>query len=255
MIEALQVVLVEEGRGQLELRRGRPITIPEGTAFVLLPGAWHRYRPEPSCGWTESWIEVQGALVQRLVARGIFSQAGAVKTAAAEVSEALAAVHALAREPAPGSDPLLLSRAFAVLAAWSSLGLDRGNPGNLQLAVREAERQLAAHHTQSINIEALARGLGVSYSHFRRAFRAHTGYAPWQYVLHLRLTQARRILVSSNATLDAIAAGLGFSSGFHLSAAFKRAFGTSPNAWRRRMRGGYPEALATGNRKISAALI
>jgi len=66
----------------------------------------------------------------------------------------------------------------------------------------------------------------------RRAFRAQTGFAPWQYVMHLRLTRARRLLASSDAKLDEVAARVGFSSGFHLSFAFKRAFGQSPDTWR-----------------------
>ena len=53
-------------------------------------------------------------------------------------------------------------------------------------------------------------------------------------MLHLRLAQARRQLAASDATLDEIAARLGFSSAFHLSAAFKQAYGEPPALWRRR---------------------
>jgi len=60
--------------------------------------------------------------------------------------------------------------------------------------------------------------------------------------VHLRLTQARRLLVSSDATLDDLAARLGYSSGFHLSTAFKAAYGISPNRWRTQMRSGRVQA-------------
>jgi AraC-like DNA-binding protein len=86
-----------------------------------------------------------------------------------------------------------------------------------------------------VNVEALARRLGVAYSHFRREFKGHTGFAPWQYVLHLRLSRARRMLAAGDATLDEIAARLGFSSAFHFSATFKQSCGVSPDVWRKRL--------------------
>ncbi|MBC7366425.1 MAG: helix-turn-helix transcriptional regulator [Undibacterium sp.] len=108
----------------------------------------------------------------------------------------------------------------------------------MRRAVLATERYFAEHHAKLVNVEALARRLGVAYSHFRRAFLAHTGFPAWKYVVHLRLTQARRFLVGSDATLDDIAARLGFSSGFHFSAAFKQRYGVYPARWRRKMQAG-----------------
>ena len=104
---------------------------------------------------------------------------------------------------------------------------------NIQRAVHRAERYLNDHYREAIQIEALAAQLGVAYSHFRRAFRAHTGFSPWRYVIHLRLTRARALMASSNATLEDIATQTGFSSGFHLSSTFKQAYGLAPDPWRK----------------------
>lgn len=238
VLEALQVVLITAGRGRLEVQCCEPQHITAGMAFAVLPHVWHRYRPDADTGWTESWIEVQGPLVERLLAKGVFLVATAVRDGAlaAGLDTALEAVHALARKAGPGFDPEMSARVMAVLAAWSRSGADGAGASRLQRAVLAAERQLAEQHAEPVNVEVLARRLGVAYSHFRRAFRVHTGYAPWKYVLHLRLTQSRRLLAGSDATLDDIAAQLGFSSGFHLSAAFKHAYGVSPDRWRRELR-------------------
>jgi transcriptional regulator GlxA family with amidase domain len=129
----------------------------------------------------------------------------------------------------------LSADALRLIALCVRSGQNPGSPAPIQRAVSEAERYLGEHHAEPVNVEALAAKLGVAYSHFRRAFRAQTGFSPWKYVMHMRLTRARRMLASSDAKLDDIAGRVGFSSGFHLSKAFKLAYGESPDQWRRNL--------------------
>ena len=86
-------------------------------------------------------------------------------------------------------------------------------------------------------MEALAEKLGVGYSYFHRIFREQTGLSPWQYLLRSRLARARRIMTSSEETLASIAETAGFASAFHLSSAFKKVHGVSPDAWRKQIKG------------------
>jgi len=248
VLEALQIVLITAGRGQFEVRGAKPLTIEAGTAFMLFPGVWHRYRPEPATGWEESWVELTGETVNRLLReKAISAKSPVLRTAlAAGLEGLLAAVHARARHPSPGFNPELAARGLALLAAWKQAGLSAQRESRLSLAVAAAEHHLAEDLAAPVNVAQLASRLGVAYSHFRQAFKAHTGYAPWQYMLHLRLAQARRQLAGSDATLEEIAGRLGFSSAFHLSAAFKRAYGTAPALWRRRF------ALQAKDPKIAA---
>jgi AraC-like DNA-binding protein len=238
VLDAFQLVLISDGRGWFETQPTGERLVEAGTAFVLLPGVWHRYRPDPETGWEESWVELQGPTVNALIKSRVLAADQAVRSGVLEagMETALDAGHERARVGPPGFDAERAAAAFAVLAAWDRAGRSQPVPDRTTRAVAEAERYLAEHHTEPVNIEALARRLGVAYSHFRRAFRKHTGFAPWQYVLHHRLTRARRLLASGDATLDAIADQLGFSSGFHLSTAFKQTFGLSPERWRRRLR-------------------
>ncbi|HEY4245966.1 MAG TPA: AraC family transcriptional regulator [Lacunisphaera sp.] len=238
VLEALQIVLVTAGGGQMEMDACDSQRVEGGTAFAVLPNVWHRYQPDPSRGWTESWIEIQGPTVEQLLLKGVFKTETVIRlnALAAGLDVALESVHALARLAGPGFDPELSARAFSVLAAWNRCGNRHGGLSSIRKAVVAAERHLAENHTTAVNVEALSRRLGVAYSHFRREFREHTGFAPWKYVMHLRLTHARRLLASGDATLDDIASRLGFSSAFHFSAAFKQVYRLSPDRWRRQLR-------------------
>ena len=238
VLEALQVVLITAGHGRLETRGARPQVVRAGVAFVLFPRVWHRYRPDPATGWVESWVELRGPTVERLLRSGALNPKSPVLPGALAtgLEQALEAVHARARHPPPGYDPELAAQGLAVLAACHAAQQTPARQTRITRAVAEAERHFAEHLPEPLDMALLARRLGVAYSHFRKAFKAHTGYAPWQYMIRLRLSQARRILAASDATLEEVAARVDFSSGYHLSAGFKQAYGIAPDPWRRQFR-------------------
>ena len=238
ILEALQIVLIVSGSGAFEMRGVASKPLVADSVFAILPRTWHRYRPEIATGWVESWVEVQGPVIVELLRKGVFSKQTVVRTGAtaAGLDTALEALHAITRDAGPGFNPELSACALAVVAAWRRIGMIQEEQSQARRAVVIAERYLADHFSEPVNVQTLSKKLGMAYSHFRREFQHHTGFAPWRYVLHLRLNRARRMLVSSQSTLEDIAARLGFSSAFHLSAAFKRAYDVSPNQWRQNMR-------------------
>ncbi len=73
IIHALQLVAIREGAGQIEWMREQQRVRP-GTAFILKPGDWHRYRPDRQVGWTEDWFEIRGELVDHWLAKGLFEE-------------------------------------------------------------------------------------------------------------------------------------------------------------------------------------
>lgn len=238
VLDALQVVLISSGGGWLETRVCKDRRIEAGMVFLLLPGLWHRYRPDPGTGWEESWIEVQGPVVNELLKARTFPAEEILRTGAVDagLDEVLDMIHHRARIGGNAFEPELSAAALRALAICEQLGFTGTKSSRIQRAVREAEQYFAKRAGEPINVETLAVKLGVAYSHFRRAFRAKTGFTPWQYVIHLRLIRARRLLASTDAKLDEIAAQVGFSSGFHLSTTFKQTYGLSPSKWRKTVR-------------------
>ena len=235
VLGAWQIVVITAGKGRFESANHAEQVIDAGTALCLFPGIWHRYAPDPLTGWSEMWLELQGPVLRNLQDSDVWSPDQPISrpTRAAEATALIKRILHRMRD-SPGFDAETSALALQVLALLCGEPRRNRDPESLiHRAVGRAETLLAAQLEDPPGMPALARELGVAYSYFRREFKVRTGLAPKRYLLRLRLEKARRLLGNSPDSIKVIADRLGFSSAFHLSAAFKREFGVSPSAWRK----------------------
>lgn len=136
----------------------------------------------------------------------------------------------------PGVDPSLAALALEALAAWNRLCQPNRPSADVNQALSAAVQVLNQKYCGPVDLKALARSVGMSYSVFRRTFRKFTGFAPWRYVQHMRLANARHRLATSEDSLTELADKLGFSSSFHLSMAFTKKYGISPTHWKKNIK-------------------
>jgi AraC-like DNA-binding protein len=116
---------------------------------------------------------------------------------------------------------LLLSRQGSVLRRF----LRRGDPSN---QVARAIASIRASIDQPLSVTALAQCAGMSKSSFHAHFKAVTGLTPGQYQKDIRLLEARRLIVESNAAISTVAFEVGYESPAHFSRDYARKFGHAP---------------------------
>jgi AraC family transcriptional activator FtrA len=109
---------------------------------------------------------------------------------------------------------------------------------------------VATHLDHEMNVEALAAMAVMSPRTFARRFSATMGTTPHQWILRQRLALAQRLLETTDASIERIAAQSGFRSTVTLRAHFQRFLCTSPQTYRRAFQGerieGASMALGTG---------
>lgn len=85
-----------------------------------------------------------------------------------------------------------------------------------------------------LTLADLARQANMSVRTLARRFVEETGSTPHRWLVHQRLLAAQRRLESTDDSIEAVAGAVGFESAMTLRHHFRRAFGTTPTAYRRR---------------------
>jgi AraC-like DNA-binding protein len=108
---------------------------------------------------------------------------------------------------------------------------------------------MADHLHERLTRDDLARRACLHPGSFDRAFRQAHGAAPMRLLAEMRLSRARRLLETTDDTLDAVARACGLGDGPRLSRLFRARFGVAPGAHRLRAKsttGGYVPPLSPG---------
>jgi AraC family transcriptional regulator len=106
-----------------------------------------------------------------------------------------------------------------------------GLPGN---SLRRIDDFVRANLGEDISLDDLSAIGGLSKRHFVRAFQESMGTSPYNYVLMLRIEEAKQRLSRTTASITEIALATGFGQAQHFSTSFRKATGETPSSFRQR---------------------
>ena len=98
--------------------------------------------------------------------------------------------------------------------------------------IRRAVSYLHFHMLTSIDWRELARRFGFSERSFNRHWKKYMDVTPHQYLVSLRMAEAKRLLEETRLSVEEIAGKAGYSSLESFGFAFRKRFGISPSAFR-----------------------
>ncbi|WP_231570970.1 helix-turn-helix domain-containing protein [Gordoniibacillus kamchatkensis] len=125
-----------------------------------------------------------------------------------------------------------MSAAGAPRLSKTNAATERDDTETIQDALQEIHR---TYHTP-LKIADLAARHFLSESIFRKKFAAYTGVSPKQYIISLRLKEAKRLLRHTHKPIEFISSEVGFTSSSRFHDLFVKHVGATPLEWRKQAR-------------------
>jgi len=124
---------------------------------------------------------------------------------------------------------------FRLLAAPAGAESFAANARHKEM-IEATKLTLAAQPAEAWTLDALAKRVHSSPFHLARVFRRLAGMPLHRYQMRARLAAALQEVLDSPRDLSSIGVALGFSSHSHFTDTFRRSFGVTPSALRKRAR-------------------
>lgn len=239
ILNEYQLLYITKGRGMFSSESSGRSQVKEGYMFLLFPGEWHTYRPDPETGWNEYWIGFDGRIMDEWVKDGFFHMESPVFNIG--LNEEIIALYKRAiiiAEAQEANYQQALSGIACNLVSMA-LYLSRNRDFNKSdVASQMNQAKIAVHENISaITPEELARITCMSYSKFRKIFKEYTGFAPSQYIQEVRITMAKELLTNTSKSIKEIAIELGYENKDYFFTVFKKVTGNTPITYRRHTQG------------------
>ncbi|MFD2332551.1 helix-turn-helix domain-containing protein [Cohnella sp. GCM10020058] len=103
----------------------------------------------------------------------------------------------------------------------------------LHAKVSEVAEYLQRHYRESLTLADTAKHFYLSSSYLSRVFHRLTGFHFREYILHLRVREAQRLLAHTRKRISDVSLDVGFEHLSHFNKAFKQACGLTPMQYRK----------------------
>ena len=150
----------------------------------------------------------------------------------ADLLDAVARLVRIAETPAEGKvlAPLVIKEIiYRLLAGGQGARLAHLLTASDTRRISKAIGHLREHFDEQLKMEEIARELGMSVSGFHHHFKSVTSMSPLQFQKHLRLQEARRLMLGEDLDAASAAFRVGYQDASHFSREYKRLFGAPPH--------------------------
>jgi AraC-like DNA-binding protein len=237
VLDCYGLMMVTRGGGWFEWgdrpRRRLPVRAP--AAFVVFPGVYHAYQPDPS-GWTERWVLFNGPAAEAHESLGALDREAPViplGVGVQSLSKIFDSLNAAVENGTPHRDVTASALTHQLLAELLTGRTD----GDLSRIVRYFDE----HATENVAISTHARRLGLDEATLRAEIHRATGSTPKEYILRTRLSRAKRLLLTTDRSVREVAHAVGYEDPAYFTRLFTRRVNQSPSEFRRLTRLGPAE--------------
>ncbi|NUU76800.1 AraC family transcriptional regulator [Paenibacillus xylanilyticus] len=129
---------------------------------------------------------------------------------------------------------MCLAMETTLLLFQRSHALESPYPANAtgQVIIQEVLKDIHSSYHTPITVSELASRHFLSESNLRKKFTEAVGVSPKQYIINLRLMEAKRLLQQTNKAIEIISSQVGFTSSSRFYDYFVKFTGVTPLEWR-----------------------
>lgn len=236
ILQEYQLCYIPEGSGFFESQSLQRCRIEAGTMFLLFPGEWHTYCPDPTTGWKQYWIGFKGINIDVRVKNGFLKKEDPIFHVG--INNDIISLYQQAINTAMDENAhfqlMLAGIANHLLGMMYCLDRNRHLNKNRALVeqINKAQVWMQEDLEEPLTIQEIAHKLGMSYSLFRKSFKDYAGLSPAKYLQDIRLQRARELLRTTDLSVKEIAYRLHFETPDYFSAQFRKKVGVSPSQFR-----------------------
>ena len=234
-LQEYAVVYIVKGEGEFESKATGQRAIEAGSAMLLFPGVWHRYRPLKAIGWDEYWVTFRGEDADRLIERGFLTPEEPVLQIGLN-DQVLGSFRTLlkrVRSESLGLQPLISAGTLEIIAGMLSSVHQQGTSSHVQEVVRRAKLAMEGSMESLPAVKDLVENSGMSPSYFHQVFKESTGLSPYQYRLQVQMQSAKDLLHNSDLSIKQISYAVKFHSVYQFAKIFKKRMGMTAGQYRR----------------------
>lgn len=234
ILKEFQVVYITSGSGIFHDKSLGTRDLKAGDIFLLFPGVWHSYHPNPETGWQEYWVGFAGDHAQRLWRNRLFDPTKPIHHLGInrEIIADYEHILQLCREQPPAFQIRLGALVLQLLAHIHTAEINARVKQNDSELVSAARILMQVNVDAGIEIEDIAKELKVTYTYLLEIFRQYTGMTPYQYFLQMRMYRAKDLLADPSLSIKEVAAIMKFENQYYFSRLFKKKTGYTPSQWK-----------------------
>lgn len=242
ILEEYQITYIAKGKGTFcseSLGRRKQVELNEGSMFILFPGEWHSYHPNPETGWEEYSIGFKGPYMGMLVQYGFYSPSNPVLNigSSSVMKSLMEEALDVTIQQRPGYQQLL-SGIVSHILGLAAYRLKNNNFSSSDVAEKiNRAKYIAYAEYATITPQELAARINLGYSNFRRVFKDYTGIPPARFIADIRIAKAKELLVTTALPIKEIAFMVGEDNYDYFTTSFKSKTGFAPTDYRLHVRG------------------
>lgn len=229
-----ELLYIISGRGELVTANGTHF-ISTGDFLIIPPHFLHTEKSS-----RENRLEYYVLGVRNIIPKGLGSEEDfkpviSLTSSHDLVRDYIYSIYREIKKQEPGYEIMaksLFNQLTVLLVRRKKIDIQLERGDNIKRDVATVKQYIDEHYSDSISLDTLALLSYKSKFHLVREFKKETGYTPIEYLIFMRIQEAKLLLSSTEMSILDISSSLGFSSPSYFAQRFKRSVGMTPVKYR-----------------------